>query len=63
MAMKREDFKVEGKYILGRGQGNIFTVLAKHKDYLWIEWVDDGDGDVESVYFELSELKVITEHT
>jgi hypothetical protein len=57
MAFKRKDLEVGKRYSFVDAD-NVFEVLAVYEDYQWIRWVDDSD--VESVFFELSELKKIT---
>lgn len=53
MSIKRKDLKVDEKYTLN-DLNNIFKVLAIYEEYHWILWIDNGD--VESVYFNESEL-------
>jgi len=57
MSVKSEDLKVGKSYSLNEAD-NIFTVIAEHNTFHWIEWVDNGE--LETVYFERVDLKAIT---
>lgn len=56
MSIKREELKVGGKYSLPDVE-NIFTVIAEHNTFHWVEWEDCGE--LETIYFERHDLKAI----
>ena len=56
MSIKRDEIKVNGKYSLCNND-DIFTVIAAHNTFHWIEWEDNGE--LETIYFERHDLKAI----